>query len=150
MTDTCCRHWPWRLADTESDSQMPIDYRVIVPAGIVHATFRGRISVSDIEAYRSRLRIDAEFSPEMDSLADFSEVSTLEPVGSEMATIVLDDPFIQNSRHAAAASNPAVFGMLRMYEMMANRAGSRSRVFRTLAEAQEWLGLTTGGIDLDP
>jgi hypothetical protein len=70
-------------------SRMPIDYRIIVPAGIVHATFRGRISVSDIEAYRSRLRIDAEFSPEMDSLADFNEVSTLEPVGSEMATIVM-------------------------------------------------------------
>ena len=120
---------------------MPIDYRVIRPPGVVYAVFSGVISAEDIRDYRRRLRADPHFSPDMDTLADLEGVSAFEPMGREMSRIVEDDPFGPRSRHAAVAPAPEVYGMLRMYEIKADWAESRSRVFQGLPEAKAWLDL---------
>jgi len=118
---------------------MPIDYRILQAERLVVATFEGLITWQEIRTYRSRLRADPGFSADMDSLADMSGVTSFEPTADEMRSIVLDDPFGPTSRHAAIAPNAAVYGMLRMYELTADRSEALSRVFRDAAAAQAWL-----------
>ncbi len=81
----------------------------------MYAPFDGVISLDDITRYRDRLRADADFSPEMHSLADLGDVTVFAPP-TDMASIVPDHPFGPDPLHAAVARADIVFGMLRMYD----------------------------------
>jgi hypothetical protein len=47
---------------------------------------------------------------------------------------------------AIVAKEPAVFGLSRMYAILAESAGQQVGVFYDLAEAEEWLGAQTGSV----
>ena len=118
---------------------MPIDYTIDTQRQLVRTRAWGIVTALEWLAYTDRLKADTDFLPSFDQLADFTEVTELAiPPGAE-SQIVAASAFSKDSRRAAAASTDFVFGMARMYQGNLPD-GDRIKIFRSLKEAEEWLG----------
>jgi len=110
----------------------------------VEATMSGATSAEEILAYEQRLFADPAYRPEYDTLTDMRERTTI-PSAADLQEIVNRKAArmetLIGTHRAIVASRDAPFGMMRMFEAMTGGDQSPFRVFRTMEEAQNWLGL---------
>lgn len=129
---------------------MPVSYSIDMRHPVVYTVFSGDVSDADFVEHLRLLHADARFNPSMAELVDLREVTevSLSPeMISSSARWALHSPF---ARRAVVAPSHFLFGLSRMYESYRGELGeSEFKVFRTLAPALTWLGLTeappTGG-----
>jgi hypothetical protein len=123
---------------------MPIDYSIDDQRKIVLTRAWGTLTDEDLLLHKDRLSRDPAFTSELRQLSDIRAIERLEVTTKGVGAMVAHD-----SRHPAqrdahrlalVVPNDEVFGMARMYQLMAG--GERPvRVFRSMADAEAWLEL---------
>lgn len=103
-----------------------------------HAT--GELDVEDVHAHRTGLREHPDYRPGMNHLIDLREAK-LAPEPAELRHLVSEDPFDAGGRRALLVADDLLYGLGRMYEMLAEQRRIAFRPFRSLADACAWLGI---------
>ena len=122
---------------------MAILYRIDPGQRLVEMHISGEINVAEVEENLGRLIADPAYRPEYNALVDLSESPTLftsEQIRS-LADYVRHRMPMASSRRAVVVKTDVAFGLIRMYEAFTEDLPRSFRVFRSLKDAQEWLGL---------
>lgn len=121
---------------------MPITYRIEQSKQLIHTRCSGPVVLEEVRQHFVTLSQDRDCPPQLDVLLDLSEMTTL-PESDELRTVASDiahlRPQIQFGICAIVASRSPLFGMARMFEVFAEGYFSATGVFRTEAEAVDWL-----------
>jgi len=119
---------------------MPARFTLDLGKRVVSVRFEGLWSVRDVAEYFEDLKRDNGFDSRFFELADLTEVVSSD-VDFQAATMLSRiDPFARSGKRAFAATKAAIYGILRMYQMVRGEEYSIG-IFRTLAEAKRWLGI---------
>ena len=121
---------------------MPASYEIDPARRLVITAVWGAATDADIHEHGRRLRADPLYDPTYRQLADMSGVTKILVSSSTIEDISRGQLFAPGTQRAFVASNDAVFGLLRKYELHADSLGQTVRVFRDRKEAEEWLGLS--------
>ena len=122
---------------------MPQRHQIDVARRIVVSCAWGELSTADFLAHFQAVGTDPSFDPTFGQLVDLREVAlfTLDTVTiREKAARSLFQPGV---RRAIVAPSDIAFGLARMFGMYAASASQNVAVFRTIDDAERWLGLAT-------
>lgn len=116
--------------------------------GTLIVTVSGPASLEQLLGYQTEYLADARWSPGMKVLSDFrgfdSSTLTSDDVRAIAASNNLRADLFGSGRTAVVVSEPATFGLLRMFQFHTDAAGFDQRVFYSLEEARRWLAETPG------
>ena len=124
---------------------MPVTYRVLPDLNLVHTVWSGAVTLEDAVQHNEGLRGDPDFSPAMRQLSDARGV-TSQVSGEGVRGLARHSAFGSESRRAVLVSDDTIFGVTRMYEAQAARAGE-VRIFRDIDEALAWLGIDASDLE---
>jgi hypothetical protein len=106
---------------------------------LVKVRFDSEVTVQDVLQYLESLKSNPLFDPNFDELVDLTDVTSSEvDFQSAMRLAHSADPFSWKARRAFVAARPAIFGIVRMYELARGEDGSIA-AFHTIGEAIHWL-----------
>ena len=117
---------------------MPATYHLDAERRLVVLTLAGVVTGAELDAVRARIREDPGFDPSFSVLADASALNPAALSGQVVRARAAAPP-PGRMRVAIVAPADAVFGIARMYQMMAEGSGNPIGVFRTTGEAMAWL-----------
>jgi hypothetical protein len=117
---------------------MPATYRLDTEQRLVLLTLVGVVTGVELDAVRAQIREDPAFDPSFSVLADASALNPA-ALSGQMVRARAAAPPPGRMRVAIVAPADAVFGIARMYQMMAEGNGNPVGVFRTNEEAMGWL-----------
>ena len=125
---------------------MPITYKIDHERRLVQAAPCGRLTHEDMVAYQTEVWSQSKLAG-YNELIDMSEVTDIAYVSNDLVRSLADlsaslDSPEHPSKFAIVASDDLHFGLGRMYNAfrdMARQSTRQTRVFRTRAEAEEWL-----------
>jgi len=121
---------------------MPVTYTIDTKERLIRTRCTGMVTFAEVVEHFRELARDPECAERLDVSLDLSEVNSL-PDASQIRAVSLELKNIQrNVRFGACAivaSRDALFGMLRMFEVMVQDYFRAIRVFRASAEAEAWL-----------
>jgi hypothetical protein len=116
--------------------------------GTLIVTVSGPASLEQLLAYQTEYLADPRWSPGMNVLSDLrdfdSNTITADQVRALAASNNLRADLFGSGRTAVVVSEPATFGLLRMFHFHTDAAGFDQRVFYSLEEARRWLAETPG------
>ena len=128
---------------------MPIDYSIDIELGLLRTFWSGDIGDSEFVARYREIFDDSDFAYATMELTDLSKLASFSLTAGAMKTIVdatsnrMGDAVLKTSVYAPSS---LAFGTARMYFAYADNKGSEVvNVFRTLQEAEAWLGLPDPG-----
>jgi hypothetical protein len=122
---------------------MPADFRIDVKHGLVCSIGTGVLSLSDALDHMDRLTRHPDFRPEFNQIIDFRPVTKTSLTFDDVTQLAERTVFSPQSQRAFVVSAEWQFGYSRMFETMRRAMGEPGiRVFRDMAEAVAWLGLT--------
>lgn len=122
-------------------SAVPSSYAIDSGRRLVTTRVWGAATDDDVLGHNKRLRADPLFDPTYRQLADMSEVTEILVSTSTIEEISRGQLFAPGTPRAFVASDDAVFGLLRKYELHADGLGQTVKVFRDRKAAEAWLGL---------
>jgi len=118
---------------------MPARHVVHVDERLVYTTVSGVVTFDEVLQQLASLRADPNFSPDFDEIVDMSGASDVRLGYDEFKRMDLLDPFSETSKQAIVIpTNPAVYGVTRMYHLIQNEDPT-IKIFRTEQEAREWV-----------
>ena len=126
---------------------MALNYRFEKNRRLVLITGFGVIGPDEIVANREALLSDPDFDRSFDALVDFTQVPETSLNSDALRTLSREPLFSPASRIAVVVplplGNMTLFGMARLYETYreVSNMGDHLRVFKTLEDAREWLGV---------
>jgi hypothetical protein len=121
---------------------MPIDYVVHKDRRLVIITASGRLSAKDIEGRIAQAMVDSDFNPDYDEISDLRAVTSIDMSMPQTRTLARRKIYSPKSRRAIVASDPAIFGMGRLWGAHAELAQDvQIQVFYDLSAALKWLGI---------
>jgi hypothetical protein len=120
---------------------MPSSYEIDPGRRLVITRIWGAATDEDIHEHGRRLRADPLFDPTYRQLADMSDVTEILVSKGTIEEISRGQLFVPGTQRALVASQDAVYGLLRKYELHAESQGQTIAVFRDRNAAEAWLGL---------
>jgi hypothetical protein len=120
---------------------MPSSYEIDPGRRLVITRVWGAATDEDIHEHGRRLRADPLFDPTYRQLADMSDVTEILVSKGTIEEISRGQLFVPGAQRAFVASQDAVYGLLRKYELHADSLGQKIAVFRDRNAAEAWLGL---------
>jgi len=121
---------------------MPVTYTIDTQERVIRTRCIGSVTFAEVVEHFRALERDPECAGGLDVLLDLSEVNSL-PDASQIRAVALElkkiEKNIKFGACAIVAARDALFGMLRMFEVMAQDYFRVIRVFRSTGEAQAWL-----------
>jgi len=123
---------------------MAFDYTVDAARRLLRVRMSGALTPEDIRTAITALTADPRLSPEFAEIVDLRELTSVDAISSQDVRAIAGARLEYSSRRAFVAPDPATFGLVRMFAALRDLkdAGERIGVFRTIREAEEWLGLT--------
>ena len=127
---------------------MPITYRIDEREKLVVTTIRGRIDEAEVRAHAAVTARDPRVHACARALIDIGsdvETSVESGVVSElsMTPTPTDEP--PGRKIAVIAPTDSTYGLARVFQgFRTGTGGGEVQVFRTRAQAEAWLGITTG------
>lgn len=119
---------------------MPWSYEIHADRRLVHVRASGHLGAEDLVLLWGEVRSDAAFSPDFDCLVDFSKVASTDLDGSDMRALATTRPlFADGARRAVVVRSDLGYGLVRMYQLMADRESENVKLFWSLEDAMEWL-----------
>ena len=116
--------------------------------GTLIVTITGPASLEQLLGYQTEYLADPRWSPGMKVLNDLrgldSSTVTSDQGRALAASNKLRADLFGSGRTAVVVSDPATFGLLRMFQFHTDAAGFDQRVFYSLEEARRWLAETPG------
>ena len=121
---------------------MPVTYSIDAKERVIRTQCIGNLTFEEVVNHFRALQQDPDAPPRLDVLLDLSatdslpESRQLEAVGHEIAQL---QGRIRFDLCAVIAPREALFGMMRMFEVMAQPYFRATCVFRAAGEAEAWL-----------
>jgi hypothetical protein len=123
---------------------VPVTYTIDTKERLIRTRCMGMLKLAEVVEHFRELERDPECTDRLDVLLDVSEVQSL-PSASQIRAAALEVKKIQKKVRfdacAIVAVTDALFGMLRMFEVMTQDYFRVIRVFRVVTEAEAWLAL---------
>lgn len=121
---------------------MPCDCELDLERRWVRARAWGVVTLADAMANRKKFMSDPEFRPDFCQLYDGREVTRLVLTASEVGHLAIDTVFGPGTRRAFVTPTHETYGLMRLYQIYraVNAGKEQIRLFRTLEEAEAWLG----------
>jgi hypothetical protein len=122
---------------------MPCDYEIDLERRLVRCRGWGAVTHADITETRLKFTHDPAFSRDFCQLYDLREVTDVDTAPGEIRDLASYAPFSRDVRRAIVAPQDAVYGAARMFALRREAGGGQEqiRIFRSLTEANAWLGL---------
>jgi hypothetical protein len=122
---------------------MPVTYRIDQAKRLIHTTCTDMVTLQDVLEHFAVLMQDPNRSHGLDVLLDLIQITTV-PTSDEIRIVTSEigqiRPAIEFGRCAVAAPREAMYGMMRMFEVYAAGYFTEVQTFRTIEEAESWLG----------
>lgn len=129
---------------------MSVTYSVNADRRMIRTTCSGALTLAEVIEHFRSLSANPSCSGHLDVLLDLSETDTMpesRQFGAVKAELARIRHKVQFGACAIVATRDALFGMMRMFEVLAENYFCTTRVFRTIDEAEEWLLLQQSGIN---
>lgn len=120
---------------------MPASYDLDPESRLVRSRVWGVIGNAETQAHYAKMKADGGFDPGFRQLCDLTDLDRLELTPDDLRALARLRVFAAGAKRAFVAPVDHHFGLARMLEVYSESEGSEVRVFRTRAEAEEWLGL---------
>jgi|SRR5690349_6163450 hypothetical protein len=124
------------------NSCVPIMYEINRESGTIRTKCFGQVTMPEVIDHFRTLGEDPNCPSRLDVYLDVSDVTFL-PESNQLSAVVTElKKFQRRTRFdacAIVATNDALFGMMRMFETLAEEYFRVSRIFRSGAEAEAWL-----------
>ena len=121
---------------------MPVTYVIDAQERLIRTRCIGDVTFEEVIDHFQTLQQDPACPPRLDVLLDLSETSTL-PESRQLETVSHQIAGVRGRVQfdlcAVIAPREALFGMMRMFEVMAQAHFRSTCVLRTAAEAEAWL-----------
>src|SRR5271169_2982504 len=121
---------------------MPVTYTIDAKKRVIRTQCVGMVTLTEVVDHFRELERDPDFTGHLDVLLDLNETNTV-PKTAEIQAIPYEIAKIREKVRFEACAIVAVrdplFGMLSMFEVMAQRYFRVMYVFRGMAEAETWL-----------
>lgn len=109
---------------------------------LIRTTCHSPLTFADVIDHFRTLKDDPACSGHLDVLLDVSEADSL-PATTQLGAVATELAVVrakvQFGNCAVVATRNAMFGMMRMFEVLAARYFDAIQVFRSSAEAEAWL-----------
>ena len=132
---------------------MPVTYTIYADKRTIRTRCVGFVTVDDVIDHFRILAADPQCPEELDVFLDLSEMKSL-PAADKLAMVVAEMKRVQSRVRfgacAIVAPTDAAFGMMRMYEVLAEKLFRVTHPFRTAPEAEEWLASQQRGTHETP
>ena len=127
---------------------MPCDYTIDLARSLVLS--RGWAVVTDREflAHARALTADPRFARNFHQLIDLRDVTNVQFTAASIREAVRLNPFGAGARRAVVVTNDVVFGMARMYQILADESPDELQIFRKMDDALQWLGIADAKAEL--
>jgi hypothetical protein len=123
---------------------MPVTYKIDTQERVIRTQCIGMVTLADVVDHFRDLVRDPDCAGSLDVMLDLSETNSV-PEARELQAIPFELSRIRDKVRfgacAIVATKDALFGMLRMFAVMAERFFRAIQVFRSRAEAETWLVL---------
>jgi hypothetical protein len=124
---------------------MSYQFEIDRSEGVVYFSASGVFTSEELFSCIQEVVADPDFEPGYDHLVDLREVEQHVTRGEEIARRVAFDKAmagrIGDAKFALVSSALQVYGMTKMYEILAKEAPFEVRTFVSMSEARGWLGL---------
>lgn len=124
---------------------MPISYRFIEKSNAFVVTCTGTVTDVEFIAHREELGADQRLRRGYLLIVDLRHVDainiSLDTFRKDAEMVKLSPPH-GNTRIAIVAPERAVFGLARTYQALNEGGPQKVMVFRAMAEAEQWLGVS--------
>jgi hypothetical protein len=118
---------------------MPTSYRIDPLQALVRARAWGVLTNAELRDHYHELVADPLFRPAYSQLTDLAEVTQFVLQARVIAEVASWPITIAGTRRAMVAASEVGFGLSRMFSIRAEYVGQNVVVFRTEAEAMDWL-----------
>ena len=126
---------------------MPVTYNIDLASKLIRTTCLRPLTFEEVIGHFRALREDPMCAGYLDVLLDVTDADTV-PVSSQLGAVSAElralRKKVQFGVCAVIASRDAMFGMMRVFEVLAGDSFGVIRVFRGTAEAEAWLALKQG------
>ena len=120
---------------------MPITYRIERERSRIVTTCSGNVTLPEVMAHFDELQRDPECPPRLHVLLDLTEETSL-PMAPQIQAAADRVGLVTHvvfEACAVVATREALYGMARMFEVLARGHFAAIRTFRGRQEAEEWL-----------
>ena len=121
---------------------MPVTYTIDTKQGVIRTKCFGIVTFAEVVDHFRVLEHDPDCAEYLDVLLDLGETNSL-PETRQIQAVLHELEKIQDKVRfdacAIVAVRDALFGMMRMFEALAERYFRVTHVFRTTTEAETWL-----------
>jgi hypothetical protein len=121
---------------------VPITYQIDTEKRTIRTKAMGNLTLQEVVAHFRTLEQDTQRPEHTDVFLDLSEVDSL-PETLQISTVIGELKRIRGKVRfnacAILACRPALFGMMRMFEVLAEDSFRVTRTFRVDNEAEAWL-----------
>lgn len=118
-------------------------FQVQTGAGPVRLTLRGHVSMEELHGLLAAMdAIERDLRPVPDRLTDLTEMTDADITMDEMRQVVarrLSTRFPNPFRSAIVAPQEFQLGYARMFQILNDHSSITINIFRTVAEAEQWL-----------
>jgi hypothetical protein len=121
---------------------MPVTYTIDTQERVIRTHCIGMATLAEVVGHFRALERDPECAGRLDVLLDLSEMKSLPKAGQIQAVpyeVARIREKVRFEACAIVATTDPLFGMLRMFEVLAERYFRVIHVFRNRAEAEAWL-----------
>lgn len=123
---------------------MAVTYEIDQARRRIHTRCIGAVTFDEVRQHFADLVRDPDCPERLNVLLDLSETTSL-PTSGQLSAVTTEiarvSPRVQFGSCAIIASQDALFGMARMFEVFAEKYFGATRVFRTVDEGTRWLEL---------
>jgi hypothetical protein len=121
---------------------MPVHYTLDTQARLVRTLSIGNVTLDEVLEHLRELENDPNSCGNIDVFLDLSQITSL-PLGFQIAAVAAQlrkvHEKVRFNACAVVAQRDALYGMMRVFQVMAEPYFRAIRVFRVSAEAETWL-----------
>jgi len=121
---------------------MPVTYRIDTKERVIRTQCLGNVTFNEVVDHFRALQLDPDCPSRLDVLLDLSAANSL-PESRQLENVSHEIGKLRGQIRfdlcAVIAPREALFGMMRMFEVMAQPYFRATCVFREAAEAEAWL-----------
>jgi hypothetical protein len=126
-----------------------ISYKIFKSYNLFYLRIEGEMQLTGLGQARQQILNDADFSPTLSQLVDlrFAQLATLSL--NQIRALASSSIFERGIKRALVAPTDVEFGVSRMFEIFNEPQRQQVKVFRSLKQACEWLGVPVDALETD-
>jgi hypothetical protein len=126
---------------------MPAAYHIDQQHHLVRSSAWGILTDCESLDHYQVMVADPAFDPSLRQLCDMRQVTQIAMTTGALRKLAESSVFVRGTKRAFVAPADAHFGLARILQTFCEFEGTEIGVFRSIAEAEEWLGLAPGSVD---